>query len=330
MDVVSDTQHEAAPASAQTIRLSAAEWHDRRERDGWTKDDEAALAVWLSQSPAHKVAFLRVDAAWKRADRLNALRDSGRVGRFSALAHFWPIAIKMVAAAALVAATGFAAAPYFMKSHDQTYSTTVGGRETLALADGSRIELNTDTVMRVAMTRERRSVWLDSGEAYFQVKHDAQRLFVVMVGDRRITDLGTKFVIRRDESRMKVAVLEGSVELDAVGAQADRVPKLLKSGDVAVATGNTVSISRKTQRTLANELGWQRGVLVFDNATLAEAAAEFNRYNREKIVIADPSAAQIMIGATLPQNDVQAFVRVAQKIFGLRVERQGDDIVISH
>ena len=236
----------------------------------------------------------------------------------------------MVAAAALVAATGFAAAPYFMKSRGQTYSTTVGGRETLALADGSRIELNTDTVMRVAMTHERRSVWLDSGEAYFQVKHDVQRPFVVMVGDRRIIDLGTKFVIRRDESRMKVAVLEGSVELDAVGAQADRVPKLLKSGDVAVATGNTVSISRKTQRTLANELGWQRGVLVFDNATLAEAAAEFNRYNREKIVIADPSAAQIMIGATLPQNDVQAFVRVAQKIFGLRVERQGDNIVISH
>ena len=77
MDVVSDTQHEAAPASAQTIRLSAAEWHDRRERDGWTKDDEDALAVWFGQSPAHKVAFLRVDAAWKRADRLNALRIPG-------------------------------------------------------------------------------------------------------------------------------------------------------------------------------------------------------------------------------------------------------------
>jgi transmembrane sensor len=97
-----------------------------------------------------------------------------------------------------------------------------------------------------------------------------------------------------------------------------------------VATGNTVSISRKTQRTLHNELGWQRGVLVFDNVTLAEAAAEFNRYNREKIVIADPAAAQITIGATLPANDVPAFARVAQKIFGLRTERQGDTIVISH
>ena len=313
---------------ARSIRLAAAEWHDRRERDGWTKEDEAALAAWLAQSPAHRIAFLRIDAAWKRADRLNALRSSGRGGRFAMLAHFWPTAIRMAAAAAVVAVIGFVAAPYFEKSPVQSYSTTVGGRETLALADGSRIELNTDTSVRVEITGERRTVWLDSGEAFFQVRHDAARPFVVRVGDRRITDIGTKFVVRRDESRMKVAVLEGEVELDAV--QAGRAPKLLKQGDVAVATGNTVSISRKTQRTLTNELGWQRGVLVFDNVTLAEAAAEFNRYNRQKIVIADPSAAHITIGATLPQNDVPAFARVAQKIFGLHVERQGDNIVISH
>ncbi len=326
MDHVSDAQHDTVLASAHAIRLAAAEWHDRRERDGWTPEDDAALAAWLAQSPAHRIAFLRVDAAWRRADRFTALSGSRRDRRFPAL--IWPLAIRISAAAAVVAAIGFAAAPYFVKSPAQSYSTTVGGRETLALADGSRIELNTDTSLRVEMTRGRRTVWLDSGEALFQVRHDAARPFVVVVGDRRITDIGTKFVIRRDETRMKVAVLEGEVQLD--GAQAGRAPKLLKQGDVAVATGNTVSISRKTQRSLTNELGWQRGVLVFDNVTLAEAAAEFNRYNREKIVIADPSAAQITIGATLPQNDVPAFVRVAQKIFGLHAERQGDTIVISH
>ncbi len=151
---------------------------------------------------------------------------------------------------------------------------------------------------------------------------------MVVVGERRITDIGTKFVIRRDESRMKVAVLEGQVELATAGSQAGRAASSSIPGDVAVATGNTVAISRKTRRILTNELGWQRGVLIFDNVTLAEAAAEFNRYNREKIVIADPSAAQITIGATLPQNDVPAFARVAKTIFGLHVERQGDMIVI--
>jgi transmembrane sensor len=315
--------------SAHTIRLAAAEWHDRRERDGWTKDDETALETWLAQSPAHRVAFLRVDAAWKRADRLTALKSSGRIRRFANLAQIWPITIRMAAAAIVATAVGFAAAPYFKeKSTVQSYSTTIGGRETLALADGSQIELNTDTAVRVDITDDRRTVWLDKGEAFFQVRHDAERPFVVMVGERRITDIGTKFVIRRDDSRMKVAVLEGEVQLDAL--KGNSTPKLLKQGDVAVATGNTVAVSRKTQHTLTNELGWQRGVLVFDNVTLAEAAAEFNRYNREKIVIADPAAAQITIGATLPANDVPAFARVAKKIFGLHVERQGDTIVISH
>jgi len=313
---------------AQSIRLAAAEWHDRRERDDWSKEDEATLQTWLAQSPAHKIAFLRVDAAWKRADRLTALKSAGRIRRFASLTHFWPVVIRMAAAAIVVTAVGFAAAPYFKeKSTVQSYSTTVGGRETLALADGSQIELNTDTAVRVDITPERRLVWLDRGEAFFQVRHDANRPFVVTVGDRRITDIGTKFVIRRDESRMKVAVLEGEVELASLNAGA---PKFLKQGDVAVATGNTVAISRKSQHKLANDLGWQRGVIVFDNVTLAEAAAEFNRYNREKIVIADPAVAQITIGATLPANDVPAFARVAQKIFGLHVERQGDTIVITH
>ncbi len=317
-------------SEAQIIRLAAAEWHDRRERDDWSKEDEAALQAWLGESPAHRIAFLRVDAAWKRADRLTALKSGGRMRRFVNLAQFWPAAIRLAAAAVVATAIGFAAVPYFKeKSNVQSYSTTVGGRETLALADGTQIELNTDTAVRVDISPERRLVWLDRGEAFFQVTHDANRPFVVTVGDRRITDIGTKFVIRRDESRMKVAVIEGEVELASISAQSG-APKLLKRGDVAVATGNTVAISRKTQRTLANELGWQRGVIVFDNVTLAEAASEFNRYNREKIVIADPAIAQITIGATLPANDVPAFARVAQKIFGLHVERQGQTIVISH
>jgi len=316
-------------SDAQTIRLAAADWHDRRERDDWTKDDETTLQAWLAQSPAHKIAFLRVDAAWKRADRLTALKSAGRVRRFASLTQFWPMTVRIAAAAVVVTAVSFAAAPYFEKKPSvQSYSTTIGGRETLALADGTRIELNTDSAVRVDISPARRLVWLDRGEAFFQVRHDAQRPFVVMVGDRRITDIGTKFFVRRDDSRMKVAVIEGSVELASTNPQT--APKLLKPGDVAVATGNTVAISRKTERTLANALGWQRGVLVFDNVTLAEAAAEFNRYNREKIVIADPAAAQITVGATLPANDVPAFVRVAQKIFGLHVERQGDTIVISH
>ena len=70
-------------------------------------------------------------------------------------------------------------------------------------------------------------------------------------------------------------------------------------------------------------------MLVFKHTTLADAAAEFNRYNREKLVIADPAAAKLTIDGTFPTNDVGAFTDAAQTIFGLQVKNHGDEIVIS-
>jgi len=322
---MNDLEPGLSPPSAKAIRLEAAMWHDRREREGWTQNDEIAFQSWLNEAAAHKVAFLRVDAAWARADRLNALRDAGRDAPFKSLSRFRSAAIRITVAGITLAAVGFAAVPYFSKSHIRTYSTAVGGHKVLALSDGSRVELNTDSSLRVEITGKRRVVWLDRGEAYFKVRADAVRPFIVKVGDHRITDIGTAFDIRRDEDRLKVFVLEGRIQLAGEGNGS----RLLKDGDVAVANGSAVIVNRETERALANELGWQRGVLVFDNVTLAEAASEFNRYSHDKIVIPDPSAAKITIGATLPSNDVSAFVRVAQKIFGLHAERRGDNIVIS-
>ncbi len=72
-----------------------------------------------------------------------------------------------------------------------------------------------------------------------------------------------------------------------------RKPKseILTPGDVAVASTSAMSCAAANRADLSDRLGWQRGVLVFRNMTLAEAAAEFNRYNREQIVIADPKVA---------------------------------------
>ena len=126
---------------------------------------------------------------------------------------------------------------------EKTFSTPVGGRQILTLTDGSRIELNTDTVLRVALGKDHRTVWLDKGEAYFQVKHDAARPFVIYTNGRRITDLGTKFLVRADQGRLEVALLEGRVRLDAATDQPQAMT-VLTAGDDAVAVGNTTSVPR--------------------------------------------------------------------------------------
>ena len=90
-----------------------------------------------------------------------------------------------------------------------------------------------------------------------------------------------------------------------------------------------ISVTKKTPKDLSNELGWRRGVLVFRHATLADAAEEFNRYNAQKIVIADPETARLTFSATLPTHETHTFVRILSKLFNTHSETTTEGIVIS-
>ncbi len=210
------------------------------------------------------------------------------------------------------------------------YATAVGERETIRFADGSQIELNTDTKLRAEVSSSRRKVWLDKGEAYFQIKHDASNPFIVIAGDRYVTDLGTKFRIRRDRGRLEVALLEGRAQLETSDARAPKNPMVLAPGDTVVATANSVSLTKTPSISLARELAWRHGIIIFNNTTLASAVAEFNRYNRKKIIVTDPAVAHRTIYGTFQTDNVAAFARLAHEVLGLHVDHHGEDIVISH
>jgi transmembrane sensor len=318
----------SALQDAKAIGMEAAAWIQRRDFDRWTEADSAALEAWLGQSPAHRVAFFRLDTSWQRTTRLAALRSSETtqarsIGGHRVLSILLRTSLAVAAIAALVAGGTF-----FIRQLNRTnYVTAVGAREVLTLKDGSQVELNTDT--RIQVSDDAREVWLDGGEAYFQVKHDAAHPFVVKVGAHRITDLGTKFVIRRVGTHMRVAVLEGGVQLNQKGADGREQSATLKPGDVAVATDNSFSVTRRPQPELAEELSWRSGLLVFHHTTLAEAAAEINRYSSKKLIIADSSINHVMIGGTFPINNVMAIAEAAQDSLGLRVDDRGDEVVIS-
>jgi transmembrane sensor len=323
-------ENKSLSANAKDVQLRAAEWiAERHEAGEWTDEDQAALDAWLAESPAHLLAYWRLDAAWTRTHTLAEARGAPLDAR--ARLHL-PLLMKIAAVFAVIAVLGFGAVDYAFTPHDRTYSTPVGGHETVSFADGSRIELNTNTVLHARMTTDQRIVWLEKGEAYFQVKHDPAHPFIVMAGDHRVTDLGTKFTVRRETGRLQVAVLQGRVWLDETGKQEKpHAPQsaMLTPGDFATATPNSISVTRKSEAQLAGSLSWRHGVLVFKYATLAAAVAEFNRYNREQLVIADPEAARLTIVGTFPTNQVDAFIDAAQTIFGLKVKPRGNEIVIS-
>ncbi|HVU19464.1 MAG TPA: FecR domain-containing protein [Rhizomicrobium sp.] len=315
--------------SPATIELEAAQWIERREFGGWCETDEAKLGEWLDQSLSHRVAYDRLDLGWQKAGRLTVLRQGQlRPAKKATAPTARPILPKFAVVAGIAAA---AIAGWFELSSPAqvTYATSVGGREIVRLVDGSQIELNTNTAIRISDRRNRREVWLDRGEAYFEVTHDAAHPFVVNAGNVRLTDLGTKFSVRRNDDRLKVAVSEGGVRLETDSGPAKDRALDLAPGQVALATPSGVSIQREEKTELKNSLAWRSGVLIFHHTTLADAAAEFNRYNHRQIEVADPKIARLEIGGTFPTTDVEGFADVSRDVLHLRVVKDGDTIRIS-
>ncbi len=321
----------AEPVCASAVEERAAEWLQRRRYwKDWSAEDQSALDAWLEESSSNAVAYWRLAGGLDRTERLQALRPRRPRTASGIFAVLRPALPKLVAALAAAAVLGGGAVvllngPQYRDGGQQTYSTGLGGHEIITLADGSQIELNTETTLRADIAPNHRYVTLDRGEAFFQIVHDEKRPFVVEAGRQRITDIGTQFLARRETGRLEVDLVEGKARVDTANAKS----ALLLPGDRAIATASDLSVTKRPQRKLQEQLGWRRGVIVFDNASLADAAAELNRYNQQKIVIVGAGTGQLTLNATLPANNVGLFVRSAQALFNLQVENRGSEIVIS-
>jgi len=327
MSANGDTDSVLMPSDEIDARAVA--WFtDRSESAEWTDRAQAEFDAWLAQSPKHLLAYWRVEAAWNRAGLLGAVRPP-RGDRTSGNRRSWSFWFGRSAAVAAVLAIATTATFYLTAERPVTYATPVGGHRLLILADGSRVELNTDTIIQVNKPRHGRQVELIQGEAFFHVKHNVAHSFVVKVGDHRLIDLGTEFFVRKNAARLQVGLVEGRVRLESADGAIHPQSAVLVPGDIAFATADKLSITKKAGRELSDDLGWRNGSLVFHHATLAEAVAEFNRYNDEKFVIADAQVAKLTFSSVFATDGTDAFARVAQKALGLHVERRGEEIVIS-
>lgn len=333
--------------SAIEIEKRAARWLVRRQEPGWSEKDQEELDAWLRESTAHEVAFLRQEYGWSKVDRLTVLRAAPAPGQEQAtrlecesgeIEDSAPSVrqerrvrrrLGWAAAAAVVLAVVALFSYRDLLTRD-LYATSIGGHEVVPLPDGSRIELNTNTRVRARFTPEVRSVWLERGEAYFEVAREAERPFVVYAGGRRVTVLGTKFSVRldTDANRIQLAVTEGRVKLEELRAKEPAPPVIAVGGDKVVAEGASMRVASRSVESVSRDLSWREGLLRFDQTTLSEAAEEFNRYNRKKLVV-EPAAADIRIGGSFEAVNVDGFARLLGQGFGLQVAESEDEVRIS-
>lgn len=320
------TSLDPAP-SAKSINDEAASWLYRANSDGWSASNQTELEDWLSASEFHRASYWRLEAAWHESARLAALQPTRRKASLKSLLS--SRAVKTAAALAVLVVVGAFEYRIYVTPSVTTYATAIGGRRTLTLPDGTSIELNTNSIVQIADDLSKRRVWLVKGEAFFQVNHDPLHPFTVYARDHKITDLGTKFIVRQSGNRVEVALLEGRAQFETLGSESAPQSTELSPGEVAVATGNSMSVTTKPIRIMVNDISWRKGLLVFDDTTLGDAVAEFNRYNAEKIVLQDSSIAQLRVNGTFPVHARHEFAEVARAVFGLRAEAKNDRIEIS-
>ncbi len=318
------TQVWPIPRTAAEIQAVAADWVvERQISPVWTDEKQAELDAWLLQSVAHRIAFVRFEDAWKRSRRLAALRRPALKWSDRGLASLISKAVAVLGVISILAV----GAAYFVTPRYETFATSVGERRTLTLPDGSKIELTTDTTLHIAADDKRR-VWLDRGEAFFQVQHSNTHPFIVTIADHRVIDLGTEFAIQRNADDAKVTLLKGLVRIEPINPDVKSQSVLLHPGESALTTPKTVSVSNISSKKMEEELSWRRGVLMFDGTPLEDVVAKFNRYNKRQLAIGDPVVAMLKIDGTYPTGDVDSFLRVAKHIFQLRLETHAGKTVI--
>lgn len=339
--------------SREHAESAAAAWIARREREDWNAAAQAELDAWIEAASGNRVAWLRVDAAWQQTSRLKSLSTSARAGTVPArdeirLPFFESHASENAhpptaggppsteirrelprALAASVLLTIAAAAAWYFLPGGSSYQTDIGALQAVPLSDGSRVTLNTNTEIRVDVTSTERRVNLKQGEVYFEVAKDPSRPFIVNAGNKRIIAVGTEFSVRREKDDVQVFVTEGKVRVEE-GADAVAHPiAQLKAGSIARAGTGGLHVQEKPIAEVEQLLTWRTGHLVFDKTPLADAVAEFNRYNTRRIVIVDPSVASIRVGGNFRATNVDAFVRLIASDFPVSATQQGSEIILS-
>ena len=320
--------------TAQAIADRAAEWVARVDRAAGDAVVQAKLEAWLGDDVRRRGAYFRAQAAWAMLDRASVLRAGQgyepeeapeRSARLTRRRMLWGGGA-MVAGVA-ISITGFD----LLSSSDQRIETALGEIRRVPLHDGSFAAVNTETTLDVTLKPKVRRVALARGEAWFQVAKDRARPFIVESGDVRVRAVGTAFAVRRTENGVDVQVTEGVVEVWRTGdeANARRVAAGARTfvGNAAapVLAPAVVSASAEIDRALS----WRSGQLVFDGDTVAEAAAEFNRYNQIKIEIADPTLGQEKMIGRFRTNEPDAFVRAAATLLDAHAEARADRIILS-
>lgn len=327
----------------------AAAWLAQRD-DGLTAAEETDFNRWQQADPRHAAAVARLERTWGALQGLREFRPEAQVHpdrdllagarRPAARIISFPAATALagLAAAAVVAvlfwprATQDAPAIVRPGLATKVYATTADGYQRATLADGSVLELNANSEVRVDLLPAERQVRLLRGEAHFTVTKNPRRPFIVQTGSVAVRAVGTAFNVRLDGNAVVVLVTEGRVQVEGQAVPAG-LPELGVGQQIVVPLQAGTGAAPARAETLPPEavhalLAWQGPRLRFVETPLASVVEQFNRHNRVQIELGDASLATMPVDGSFRSENVEAFIRLLESDPALQVERAGPDRIV--
>ncbi len=327
---------EADPANAAAFDKIAQTWNSLGHFADDPKIMEMRISALAEQAdrddvPASKFRMGALAASIALVAVLTALLVSG-VGSFSddaeALGDRVAVAPEVDESGALpkaVPASSIEAQSETLR-FSSGYSTRLGQMAQFTLPDGSVIELNTSSEVRVNFSEAQRNLTLVRGEAVFTVAKDADRPFIVAAGENKVVALGTIFAVRKSETNTQVTLIEGRIRIDRDDSSGSGSSAQLVAGEQISILANRPFEIRRAE--LSEVASWRDGRLIFEQTPLRDVLKEFNRYSIEQHVLKDESLGDLLVSGRFRIKSGEHFAATLEAGFPVIVRARSDGSVL--
>ncbi|MFA0998049.1 MULTISPECIES: FecR family protein [Pseudomonas syringae group] len=314
-------------AEHDAITDAAAHWCMRLHADDCTVAEKKAFDQWLKAHPLHAAEYQAMAEIWDITGQIEPLNPAPLLPNVASQAS--PVLPRrqrrwtpLAAAAAIIAlAVPVAGVVGWNQGWlPNAYESYSAGTDThlVVLADGSRAELNLGTELTYANYKNRRSVTLSKGEAFFEVSHDSTHPFVVDAGQGSIEVTGTRFNVWTYQDQVRVMLVEGSVLVNSDRTHPAGGHHLDPGMQASFKTGDDSPLIRQT-KARDTSLAWRNGKLIFDDLPLSQALPLINRYLPTPILLADSATGAMRLGGSYNIRDLSSLLTSLPKVLPVYV-----------
>lgn len=291
------------------IAGEASSWFARLQADDATAADRAGFQRWHDADPRHARIWEEVTAIFDASAHIRPSVPQRSLSRLPIQA--------LAAMLALVIGLGALLGPDMLLDLRSDYVTGTSERRQVTLSDSSRVELNAGSAITLEWSDTERRIRLLRGEAYFEVRPDNTRPFIVETPQGEVRAVGTAFAVRRDGDTVRVTVTHGIVA--AGPKQGDGASLRLKAGQ-AVSFDETAAAPVEKVDAQART-AWRQGQVIFRQRPLAEVLASLDRYRPGTILLLDSALGQRPVTGAFDIDDTDKALAAIEKVLGLHVRR---------